>query len=885
MPFCDYPMFEHLAGAALSAADTELAHPELPTQTQPTDTNMTSKANLKSSGREAALARRRSLSSRGKQGLRKSAAERTRGAPAQPQSNSAAPSQSAPKPVVQARPSAHPAPTAAPVRDRQAPARRSTGGSPSPSQSSRALARQRRSAMSQRGRKAVRTDDRVRSDAEKQPSAPTRPAEPGKSGDCGCGCQGARKSEGQNAAPKQTRPSLGSGANGKGKMARNKRADAALGAKPNGRMLALARRAAQSSRGKAATNTPKSVASLARQANPKLSGRELAQKVRAQRATNGGAGEPKSQPSGRVRPTRTGALVGSADQPWKVGVTETSHGQYVTGTPVGRSAKTTGDEPSTCRPVTGTEYMGAEIFRAFCQTDPQPGIDKVRVTDTSYGNRITGNEVGRSAKVTGDEPGTCETVTGTQYLSPSQYEAYCQTKPEPAPRRTALGQSAGGRTVSGSQVGRSGRVTGDEHGADVRPTGTQYTSPADFGKPMPAREDKIAPKVGTSVTLSGGTVTGSRVGRSERVTGDEPGSCRNVTGDEYVDLNQYQAFCQSKPEPEPPKVGRSTTNKGHLISGTQTGRSGKVTGDEPGTCKAVTGTPYAGLEQADSWCEPPQKREIQARTRPLASTPGPAMTGIQPGIDPARGSKLTGASKGACEPLTGTPYVGADQYAAACAEDQAGNGALPGHSDFPQFLDGSDAAAVQSGGAAPQTPWGRFSVQSPARAAAEARSHGPVTGTSYESGGHITGPFGMAQGKITGTEQFRFDGKRPRPDLMTPEPMAQTGNPGAPAAGNGAGGDTASGGAGGENPRVTGEGQSAGLKITGDDWARNERVTGTEGSSARRRNPTRPGPMTAMPPVESKRNEELPQPSSNVTGSVGSTERGALVTYSGGARG
>jgi hypothetical protein len=48
--------------------------------------------------------------------------------------------------------------------------------------------------------------------------------------------------------------------------------------------------------------------------------------------------------------------------------------------------------------------------------------------------------------------------------------------------------------------------------------------------------------------------------------------------------------------------------------------------------------------------------------------------------------------------------------------------------------------------------------------------------------------------------------------------------------------------------RITGEGQTAGSKVTGDDWERGERVTGTEGASARRRNPTRPGPMGAMPP-------------------------------------
>ncbi len=32
--------------------------------------------------------------------------------------------------------------------------------------------------------------------------------------------------------------------------------------------------------------------------------------------------------------------------------------------------------------------------------------------------------------------------------------------------------------------------------------------------------------------------------------------------------------------------------------------------------------------------------------------------------------------------------------------------------------------------------------------------------------------------------------------------------------------------------RITGEGQDAGLKITGDDWERGGRMTGTEGVSA-----------------------------------------------------
>ena len=308
----------------------------------------------------------------------------------------------------------------------------------------------------------------------------------------------------------------------------------------------------------------------------------------------------------------------------------------------------------------------------------------------------------------------------------------------------------------------------------------------------------------------------------------------------------------------------STTNKGLRVSGTLTGRSRKVTGDEPGTCKAITGTPYAGLEQAADYCEPPRQREIQARSRQLAATPGPKLTGMQPGIDPAQGGRITGASKGACEPLTGTPYVGADQFAEACG---GGNGAMPGQPDFPRLLDDS---SIGQG----------FSVESPARKAANvaatrsvatgganARSEA-VTGTVYESARHITGPFGMGSGKITGTEQFRFDTRKPMPELMK---MAAD-------EGEAAGTQV-------QPSRITGEGQSAGSKITGDDWERGDRVTGTEGTSARRRNPTRPGPMGAMPPLDRKRNEEVPAPVSRVTGASGGGERGALVTYSGGARG
>ena len=75
------------------------------------------------------------------------------------------------------------------------------------------------------------------------------------------------------------------------------------------------------------------------------------------------------------------------------------------------------------------------------------------------------------------------------------------------------------------------------------------------------------------------------------------------------------------------------------------------------------------------------------------------------------------------------------------------------------------------------------------------------------------------------------------------------------------------------------------MKITGDDWARGERVTGTEGASARKRNPTRPGMTSAMPVMDIKRNDEMREPDFLITGSSGNTREGQLVTFSGGARG
>jgi hypothetical protein len=394
-------------------------------------------------------------------------------------------------------------------------------------------------------------------------------------------------------------------------------------------------------------------------------------------------------------------------------------------------------------------------------------------------------------------------------------------------------------------VGRSSSVTGNEAGANRSLTGDQYLG----SDPLP--EGRPAAKVGLSETLSGTGVTGTMLGRSSSVTGDESGSCKRVTGNQYISAEQVNSFCGAKPDPEPAKVGFSITNRNQVVSGTSTGRSEKVTGDEPGSCKAVTGTPYAGLEQAGQYCGNSAVQAIRQRTPVRPGTPSSPMTGLQPGI----GGVMTGGERGACEAVTGTPYIGADQLSAACGAE-----APLGTDTHGQSPEGSS--------------WTRFSVVSPARAAQQQRETSKgVTGTAYEDSSRITGPFDLAGGKITGTEQFRFDNRefQERHSQRQGQRQFQPTTPEVEVATQ----ELAS--------RVTGEGSST--KVTGDDWDRGEHVTGTEGVSARRRNPSRSGSMMGMPPSERKRNEQSEWPESRVTGSSGSTSKGSLITVSGGARG
>ena len=704
--------------------------------------------------------------------------------------------------------------------------------------SSRQLVIARREALSRRGKSADNTKDITRVDVERKKFQNAPSYESKKDEHCCPECEQKAIEETSNTISK---PEISLTLN---KRTTNHRSTIKRKAITNSsRAFVLARREALSKHGKSAGKQPTTAASVARQGNPDLTTKEIAQRVRELKSKTGATGSKRTSVTRPCGPNKNGAKqnANAPDAHWKVGISETSTGQIVTGTQANRSLKTTGNEASTCRSITGTQYLGSEVIDSFCNGSNTPISQpaKVAVTSTSHGNLVTGNEVGRSEKVTGDEPGTCKNLTGTEYISANQSNNYCGGV-NPSPSKIGYSQTIEGQKVSGTMTGRSGLVTGNEAGSNKGLTGDQYLG----ADPLPS--GRPAAKVGSLETIRGNGVTGTDVSRRDNVTGNEAGSCKNVTGDEYVGSRQFDSFCGAKPAPDPAKVGLSVTNKTQTVSGTMTGRSPLVTGDEPGTCKAVTGTPYAGLDQANQWCDNSASSEIEARTPRQLGTPAARLTGLQPGI----GGKMTGAHKGACEPLTGTPYVGGDQLIDNC-----------GVSNIPEGY--AHQENVEKAAA-----WTSFSVKSPARQAhIQNEINSGVTGTSYEDSSKITGPFDMAANKVTGTEQFRFDRK---PSNTQSNKVDQIVNEEAK-----------------QRPtsQITGEGQSAGLNITGDDWARGEHVTGTEGASAKRRNPSRPGPMSAMKASELKRNQEVLEPDFLITGSSGNTREGQLVTFSGGARG
>jgi hypothetical protein len=913
--------------------------------TQATDS--TASATL--SGRELALKRRKAMALHGKAGTAKAASVSK---PSARRVNPAPAAMSTPAAAASATASPSAASNNAPLVQAQSAA---SGG--------RCASRARRQAMSVTGKAALgstatRPTGRVRPQkaAAMSMASPdtaigsdTAPAADTAKKGCGCGCNGTRASCNPSAFESSTADSSASLM----PAASTSSAASVIPAKqtnaPTGRALARARRAALSQDGKSGLKRVAQATKIASTMPAQnweaaisrgATGRQMAMQRRlVQSLTGNSKPAAEKRPSGRMR-TRM-----EIPAPPKVEEGHTLSGRGVTGTMVERSKKVTGNEPGSCRAITGTEYIGAEQFDTLCSTRPAPAPSKISVSQTSRERKVTGTSVDRSGNVTGNEPGSCRAVTGTEYASKEQFETICSTRPEPAPSKISVSQTSRehtvtgtsvdrsdkvtgnepgskraitgtdyvkssnggvapdkvdlshtshGKTVTGTAVGHARKITGDERGACRDVTGTEYLSMEQFkacntsAQESPRKVSVMSsrgeqPVSGTAVgrsarvtgdepgscraitgsqyyytdselcavsapnkvasmqTLGGRTVTGSEVGRSPKTTGDEAGGCKPVTGTDYIGADQQAAVCDvSTPVAPVAKVAVDTTWRGQPVTGSYVGRSTRVTGDEFGGCSPISGTPYIGRKQYSNFCEAPAQEAQEARIKTSALIPATAVTGDRPG---AGGSVMTGDERGACEIVSGTPYVGSDNMETQCATSN-------------RFVSRTSTWVEPPRPPAPID----FSIMSPARAAQQKAYEG-VTGTGYSSE-RITGPVNKAGGLITGTPEFRHRDTGMQRGAQEEVVAAAR--------------------------RLTGEGSQAGRQITGDAWNAMSRVTGTEGASSQARNPSERGsPRGAGANAARFREEVEPAevPPSRITGSAGNAGGGALVTLSGGARG
>jgi hypothetical protein len=367
---------------------------------------------------------------------------------------------------------------------------------------------------------------------------------------------------------------------------------------------------------------------------------------------------------------------------------------------------------------------------------------KVVESTTGSGQRVTGSRIGRGQSVTGDERGSVQPVSGTQYVEVGVGGSWRASGP-----KVGLAKTAGGLTVSGTLVRSAVAITGDEAtGATV--TGRADQSPADdltarsnpgsfvpsqFSRPANARAAAFAGGSGLArvsagsrerqrervaeATGSGIPITGSALSRSTMVTGDQGGVTRNVTGNRFMaparrlaEAGQPGAPAPT-PEPELASVPKAAALSmgGQRVSGLDIEHNKRVTGDEPGSCAALTGSQYQGPATTDTYCGADTATRRRMRARSTKAVTGNTALHVE---------TVTGTGKGAVRDITGTRYFCPDETPAAVSSNPV--------------------AELDS----------RFSIRTPQRSAhlAPPRERGEE---------RITGSFAAGTGKLTGNVEFQ----------------------------------------------------------------------------------------------------------------------------------
>ena len=531
-----------------------------------------------------------------------------------------------------------------------------------------------------------------------------------------------------------------------------------------------------------------------------VSVREQARARGAEANRFGGAGASRPQREGRVT------------HPPKVVVSPTQGRQRVTGLRIGPGVGVTGDEPGAALPVSGTQYLAADGSAPSMGSGPKVGLVR-----TPHGLVVSGTTVRNNVPITGDEAGEHLRITG---------EADQKFDDDLTPRRDGAYRSA--------QFPRRA----DPHGATA--VGTRLVPHPGMG--TSTGEGPWYPLENTDDGLA---VTGTAVGRSGRVTGNEAGACRPITGDQYQILSSSSSECGgtgggtapaahlNRARLDPVTAGKVTvaqTWRGQRVTGPSMEHRPNVTGDEPGSCRQLTGTPYQGPSTIFGWCEPDEGEPAAQRLDPRPK--GVAVTGDLPMY--AKG--VTGIERGRRNDITGSSYYGDMRPAEPAADDGARWQAF----SVPVAL----ARRLAGGGGDDTATWETDKAAPPA-------SNVP---------GRISGSFAVGDGMVTGNNEFLF---RPRLNRNASQPVA-----------------------------VTGEGEIEGRTITGSAaaWTAHHLVTGTDGYIAAGRNPSEggggPHGWAGATRFKDLATPGSPGESANVTGRVGGSPKdGVRVTVSGGAQG
>lgn len=111
----------------------------------------------------------------------------------------------------------------------------------------------------------------------------------------------------------------------------------------------------------------------------------------------------------------------------------------------------------------------------------------------------------------------------------------------------------------------------------------------------------------------------------------------------------------------PSKVEVGTTLSGQSVSGTQVEQTDKITGAESGSCRDITGTEYLGVEQFNNLCSATPKQTV-SKVIMSETAQGQSMTGSSVAL----GNKITGGEAGDCQSVTGSDYLGTNSFNTGC---------------------------------------------------------------------------------------------------------------------------------------------------------------------------------------------------------------------------